>query len=318
MNTIYLITYHAFNHGSAKPNAKPLDPRFLQSDKNYIYYLIDQETPRELSEKQVVHEHRIDPLLYRAGAEHLGEWSFLLAEERHAFCQYPFFMISSRFYEKNHWLKNDLTQEWEKLFSQFAHYRYGLLPSYDRPLRWFDLNWPAKLKKEIWRHIFFPWKEDAFSLIKRLYDVDVPSQYRFVADLFCNYIGFRDRQALLDYTHFYRPLIDFFFDENFALKKSLEPYVRKTGSFRKEKPFTLLLEIFSHLYFYAQNEKVFSLHYDGYYEVDEKNTQFTKIAEFTQPSKIGFEQLLRWTWRRWKTEGFLAPLYAKMKGLYRA
>jgi len=56
--------------------------------------------------------------LYLAGQRYFAEWSLLLADKtRHAFCSYPFFMVSSRFYEKNHWLRTDLNSEWERMFS---------------------------------------------------------------------------------------------------------------------------------------------------------------------------------------------------------
>ena len=311
--TMYVVMNHAFNHTSAKPGAKPIDERFLKGDKNYVYYLIDKEIPEELKNKQVLQEHLIDPCLYEAGANHLAEWSFLLAEEKHGFCDYPFFMISSRFYEKNHWLKTTLDKEWDKLFSWFSQYRYGFLPSYDRPLRWIEMNWRKKLKQEYWRYAFFPWKEKCFELIQELYGIAVPEDYRYIADLQCNYIGFRDRQALIDYVAFYRKIIDFFFDEHYQLKINLDLFFRKAG-FRKEKPLTFLLEIFSHLYFFVQREKVFTLHYQGYYEVDERKTNFDKLSSLVSPFKIKWMQRLRWLVRRSKIEGFLAPFWARWKG----
>ncbi len=314
--SIYVLTHYAFNHTAAKPGAKPLDERLIEGDKNYIYYLIDREVPEELKGKKVLHEHLIDPVLYEAGANHLAEWSFLLAEERHAFCQYPFFMVSSRFYEKNHWLKTDLNKEWDQLFSCFSDYRYGFLPSYDRPLRWIEMNWQEKLKKEAWRYSFFPWKEKCFELIKELYDVAVPEDYRYIADLQCNYIGFRDRQALLDYVAFYRKIIDFFLDEHYQLKTDLEDYFRRAG-FRKEKPLTFLIEIFSHLYFYVHDEKIFTFHYEGYYEVDERRTQFHKLTEHAFPNRLKWMQKMRWQVRRSKIEGILAPLRARFNGEYK-
>lgn len=314
--TIYVLTNYTFNHTSAKPGSKPLDERFLKSDKNYIYYLIDKKVPEELKEKKVLHEHLIDPVLYDVGAKHLAEWSFILAEEQHAFCDYPFFMISSRFYEKNHWLKTDLDKEWERIFSWFSHYRYGFLPSYDRPLRWIEMDWQKKLEKEAWRYSFFPWKEKCFELIKELYDVDVPKEYRYIVDLQCNYTGFCDRQALLDYVSFYRKIIDFFLDENYQLKKDLEEYFRKAG-FRNEKPLTFLIEIFSHLFFYVRDEKVFTLHYEGYYEVDERNTEFHEIAKHAFPNRLKWMQKMRWLVRRSKIEGLLAPFRARWNGEYK-
>jgi hypothetical protein len=95
--TLYVITYHKFNHEFGR---LALDPRFLNSDKNIIYYLIDQKCPAPLQGKRVIFEQEIDPLLYEAGKYYFAECSFLLSELKNSFCEYPFFMISSRFYEK--------------------------------------------------------------------------------------------------------------------------------------------------------------------------------------------------------------------------
>ncbi|MBS3905160.1 MAG: hypothetical protein KGZ39_07530 [Simkania sp.] len=313
---IYVITHHKFNHSTQSPRCKAFDQRFLQSNRNFIYYLIDRELPELFRKKNVIQEHALDELLYAAGGRCLGEWSFLLAEEKYSFCEYPFFMISSRFYEKNQWLRADLDQEWERLFAYFSEYRFGFLPSYDRPLRWLDLDWRKKLQKEIWRYTFFPWKEKMFTLTEQLFGVNVPDEYRYVSDLQCNYIGFRDREALLEYIAYYRPLIEYFFDDNYQLVQSLEPYIRKTGAFRNEKSFTFFLEILSHLFFFVHNEKVFTLHYDGYYEVDERAAEFKKLYDQTPPLRVKLEQILRWQWRRLRTEGSLAPFFAKKHSLY--
>ncbi len=316
--SIYVITYHQFNHDLNRPRAHPFDERFLHSSRNYFYYLIDREVPKIFANKQVIQECDLDPLLHEAGGKHLGEWSFLLAEEKHSFCQYPFFMISSRFYEKNRWLRTDLNDQWDALFGLFSHYRFGFLPSYDRPLRWLDLDWKTKLKKKVWRYSFFPWKEPAFALTKQLLGTRIPEEYRYVSDLQCNYIGFRDRQALLDYVRFYRPLIEYFFDDAYRLLRSVDPYVRQTGAFRNEKPLTFLLEILSHLFFFSYEEKVFALHYDGYYEIDERKTELKKLYDHSPSWFLQCEQMFRWHWRRLKTEGYLAPLYAKIHTLYKS
>lgn len=316
--SIYVITHYAFNHGRDNPQAQPLDERFLTSSHNFIYYLIDEEVPPCLREKRVVREKDLDPLLCQVGKDHLGEWSFLLQEEKLSFCEYPFFMVSSRFYQKNTWLKQDLSSEWERLFCLFNTYRYGYLPCYDRPLRWLNLKWEKKLRNKEWRHLFFPWKEETFSLIASLFGIQIPEKYSAASDLQCNYIGFKDRKALLDYIAYYRPLIEFFFDPNYALRCSLDPYVRKTGSFRNEKPMALLLEFLAHLSFFKSGEKIFALHYDGYYEVDESKRQFRKLSDHSPPLLTRLEQLLRWQWRRSKTEGLLAPWHARKNSLYRS
>lgn len=314
--TIYVITHYAFNHTEQKKLASPLHQDFLTSDRNFVFYLIDEKCPDILKNKKIIREKKIDPLLAIAGKNHLSEWAFLLAEEKHAFCDYPFFMISSRFYEKNTWLQTTLSDEWERIFGMFKQYRFGFLPSYDRPLRWIDLDWKEKLKKEVWRYSYFPWKEKAFQLVRDLYDVKIPQEYRFVSDLQCHYIGFRDREALLDYVNFYRLLIDYFFDEEFHLVQDIGTYVRRTNSFRNEKGLTLLLEILSHLYFFNYDEKVFAFHYNGYYEIDERNHSFKKIIPVKIPTLKRAEQLLRWNWRRLKSEGFLAKWYSTRNPIF--
>lgn len=308
--TIYVITYHRFNH---EPPKAPIDDRFLKSDKNYIYYLIDEKLPESLKGKKVLFEKEIDPLLYEAGGKYLAEWTFLLAEAEKGFCHYPFYMISSRFYQKNEWLMRDLNQEWDRLFSYFNYYGWGYLPSYDRPLRWIDLEWKERIRKEAWNYQFFPFTDRSFKVIEELYGVRCPEDYAKTADLFCNYIGFKTRQHLLDYVNFYKPLFEMFFDKNWQPKQDLSQLVRYTGSFRNEKPFTFLIEYFSHLFFYKERQKYFTLHYDGYYEVDEHLQQMQKLTHQPIPFNTQMYRLARWTWRRTKTEGTVAFMRYKVK-----
>jgi len=308
---IYVITYHAFNHEQPRLGRKwPLDPRFLNSSKNHLYYLIDKEIPPVLKDKPTILEHALDPVLYDAGAKHFGEWSFLLAEAKHAFCQYPLFMISSRFYEKNRWLQKDLTYEWDSLFSHLHRYKFGYLPSYDRPLRWVDLE---KIQSDKHQYPFYPFTLKTYDIVESLFDVRIPQHYRFTADLFCNYIGFKSRQELLSYVEFYRPLIDFFFDDSYQLKRDLSPYIRSTGMFRNEKPFTFLLELFCHLYFFKKKIPYFSLHYDGYYLVDEAQKTFEKLSSFPLSRAARCSRFLDWQWRKANTEGFLRPVRARLR-----
>lgn len=304
--TIYVLTAHEFNH-NPKLGKLPLDPRFLDSSRNYVYYLMDEKVPPVLEKKPVLLERQIDPGLAVAGKEHFGEWSFLLAEAKHSFCSYPFFMVSSRFYQKNQWLLTDLNQEWDKLFHLLGEYGWGYLPSYDRPLRWIDLEWESKIKKQSWNYTFFPFTEETFRLVQDLYKVKIPGEYRAFSDLFCNYVGFQSREHLLEYVNFYKPLIGTAFDENYQPKVDILTYARKTGEFRNEKPFTFVLEWFSHLFFYKKSQKCMALHYDGYYEVDERNQKFTRLSKFDIPLKTKLERFRKWQWRRAKTEGFLAP-----------
>ncbi|PIS02120.1 MAG: hypothetical protein COT85_07000 [Chlamydiae bacterium CG10_big_fil_rev_8_21_14_0_10_42_34] len=311
---IYVITYHKFNHcPDYHKNAKPLDERFLKSDDRYIYYLIDKEVPAPLKDKPVILENKLSETFHEAGGKYFGEWSFLLAEEQVAFCEYPFFMISSRFYEKNNWLHKDLNQEWDSLFGHFNHFRWGYLPSYDRPLRWIDLSWEKDFKNQAWNYKFFPFTDKTYELIEELYGINIPRDYQFTADLFCNYIGFKSRDELLEYTAFYRPIIDYFFDANYQPKRDISKYVRTTGGFRNEKSFTFILELICHLFFFQKKQRYFALHYNGYYSIDEANKKMDRLKRFRLPLFKYANRLLRWQYRRMKTEGFLAPIQTLLK-----
>ncbi len=313
---IYLVTYYEFNHHlSQNKKAQPLDDRFLKEKDRYVYYLIDKKVPEVLKGQPVLFEHEIDETLYAAGGKHLGEWSFLLAEAKYGFCQYPFFMISSRFYQKNHWLERDLNQEWDRLFGYFKDYGWGYLPSYDRPMRWINLSWEKYIKKEAWRYLFFPFTEKTYELTQEIFDVNIPRDYGYTADLFCNYIGFRSRTELLEYVNFYKPLIEYFFDSEYRPKRDISPYIRSHGGFRNEKAFTFLLELLSHLFFFKKNQKYFALHYDGYYSVDERNKNMVRLEKIKTPILKKTNQLLRWQYRRMRTEGCLAKLRWKVRNL---
>lgn len=297
--TIYVITYYEFNHNTPPERDKPLDPRLLASDHHYVYYLIDQSVPAPLQGKPVLLEQQIDPVLYEAGGRHLGEWSFLLAEAQHAFCEYPLFMISSRFYQKNRFLQTDLNVEWERLFGYLAQYGWGYLPSYDRPLDWIGFDW-QRMKRQASTVQFVPFTAQTFPLIEELYGVRIPADYPAMSDLACNYIGFQSREHLLAYVDFYRPLIHTFFDAQYRPIRDLAPYIRTMGVYPNEKPFTFYLEFMSHLFFYQRAQKVFALHYDGYYEVDERHQQFRRLAKIAVPWHQGLQWRLRWTqWRLW-------------------
>jgi hypothetical protein len=311
--TIYVITAYRFNHSSENPIAQPLDPRFLCSNRNFVYYLIDQQVPAELRGKQVLFEQEIDPLLAEAGRRYLAEWAFLLAEVKHAFCSYPFFMISSRFYQKNNWLVKDLSAQWDELFSYFDHYGWGYLPSYDRGLRWIDLSWKHHVEKEAWRYRFYPFTAHTYALIEQLFNVKIPEDYSHTSDFFCNYIGFQSRQHLLNYVRFYDPLFSFLFDTQFLPRQDLSLYVRTTGGFRNEKPTTFLLELLSHLYFFKTRQPFFALHYDGFYEVREHETRIRRLGGKRRPLPLYLRHYLQWKWLKMNTEGPLAPLRASLR-----
>jgi hypothetical protein len=301
--TIYVVTYYQFNH--KEQNRLPIDQRFIKSQKNFVYYLIDDISPNCLKNHSIIHEKAIDEKLALAGKHHFAEWAFLLAEAKHSFCRYPFFMISSRFYEKNRWLGTDLDAEWDKLFYYLNQYGFGFLPSYDRNLRWLSMEWQKKIKKRVWRYQFFPFTEKLFLEIENLYQVKIDEEYSKVSDLFCNYIGFKDRSHLLSYVNFYKPLIYHYFNEQLEPKKELSEITRKTGNYQNEKPFTFVLEWFSHLYFFKNLIPFFTLHYDGYYEIHEKKGYARKLEDFHLPLSTKMSRYFNSTWRHWKNEGFL-------------
>ncbi len=307
--TIYVITAYEINHNSPGYRNHPLDDRFVKSDRNYVYFLIDDHVPAPLEGKQVLHEKQIDPELAQAGKNHLAEWSFLLMEEKNAFCEYPFFIISSRFYEKNTMIKRDLNQEWDKIFDYLEQYGWGYLPSYDRPLTFIDYEWTA-LEKYGKRYTHFPFTKKTFTLINDLYGVAIPAQYRRMSDLTCNYIGFKSRQELVDYIAFYKPLINALFDEKFEPKVDLSEYVRHSGggTYRNEKPFTFYLEWMSHLFFYKNSIKMFAYHYEGYFEVDERDASLRLLEPVTLPGAGEMRWRQKWNLQQLLIHGALKPI----------
>jgi hypothetical protein len=316
-STIYVITHYAFNH--AGKNRLPIDQRFIKSKKNFVYYLIDDHSPDCLKNHKTIYEKEVDAQLALAGKKHFAEWAFLLAEAKHGFCNYPFFMISSRFYQKNHWLKRDLDSEWENLFKYLNFYGYGYLPSYDRDLRWYSMEWEKKSKNKAWRYQFFPFTEKLFLEIEKLYGINIDQEYSKVSDFFCNYIGFKDRTHLLNYVNFYQTLISHYFNEELKPKLDLAEITRRKGNYQNEKPFTFVLEWFSHLYFFKHSIPFFALHYDGYYEVNEHLSKFKKLEKIDMPYATCINRKVQSAWSHWKKDGFLAPYryhYGRLKKFF--
>lgn len=306
--SIYVLT-------SFKKGKEFLDKRFLKKENNYIFYLsIDKSIPNILKNEKCLLEYDIDPLLHEAGRRHFAEWSFLLAEAKHGFCQYPFFMISSRFYEKNLWLLNDLDFYWKDLFELLKKYDFGYLPSYDRPLRWISYaSWKKKIKRKEWKFRFFPFTLDTSNLIKEVFDLHLSNDVRHSSDLYCNYIGFNNRESLLKYVNFYLPLINRFFDHKYEQKIDLKKYVRSTGLFLNEKPFTFILEAISHLYFFLNDKKFFALHYDGFHEIDEKNKKMKKLKKFPLPLNLRLQRYMEWQKVKLHTESYWPILKYNIK-----
>jgi hypothetical protein len=303
--TLYVVTYYKFNHAARHV---PIDSRFANSDRNIVYFLIDKSCPEPLRDKKVLFESQIDPLLAEAGKRYFAEWTFLLAEAKHAFCTYPLFTVSSRFYEKNRWLQTDLNREWETIFRYLGRYGWGYLPSYNRPFGWQDLTM-YKARG------LLPVTDAGRALIRDMFGVGIPETYHLMSDFFCNYIGFQSREHLLAYVNFYMPLIDAFFDENYMPRKDLSTYVESTNGYRNEKPFTFLLELMSHLFFYKEDRKFLGLHYDGYYEVDERRQRMNLLEaipfdlgaamspRYGLPRKVlsKAKRELVWRYNKWRT-----------------
>jgi len=288
--TLYVITNFRHNHHIGR---FPLDHRFFASPHPVVYYVVDPAMPGRLAERSVVMERQLSPQLARVGQRYLAEWSFLLAERQFGFCQYPFFMVSSRFYEKNTHLRQDLNQLWEPLLDLLGKYGWGYLPSYDRPFEWQDLQ-------AYQREGLLPVSTAGRDLTRSLYGVDVPGEYRWMSDFFCNYIGFQSRQHLLEYVAFYQPLLEHFLDEQLELRVNLDAFVGTTRYYRKEKPLTFLLEQLSHLFFYKNNLAFGGLHYDGFYEVHERSKQHSKLADLPPaPKSNGYAQA-RIGYPRWE------------------
>jgi hypothetical protein len=270
--TVYVLTAHEFNHGS---RGVPIDRRLLCSSSPHVFYFFDRGGVPAGFRGEALAEIDINPKIQEAGKKHLAEWSFFLTEFDRPFLRYPCAVISSRFYEKNRRLAGALEWYMELFGHYLGRYGFGYLPSYDRDFDTVDLA-------EYHRAGHLGTRREGFDLIADLYDVRIPEQYPRTSDFWCNYIAFRSRKDFEDYVGFYRPLIGRFFDSNYNLTTPYENiFVNKTGGFRNEKPFTLLLELVSHLYFYVSKRPYFGLHYDGFYDMDEPAGAYRKLLAFS-------------------------------------
>jgi hypothetical protein len=262
--TVYLITAYRHNHIE---RGTPVDPRFLQSARNYVFYFVDKEGAVPGFKSRSIAEVALHPEIQLAGQRHLGEWTFLLTEYTRRFADYPLFMISTRFYEKNRRLTCSLDELWNDLFDYLSQYGYGYLPSYDRDFGFEDLM-------QYYETSLIGTTLEGVDLINRIYEIDFMTECRYFSDFFCNYIGFAGRQELERYVEFYFPMINYFFTKDYREIQSIQPYMQRLNDvqrvgFRAEKPFTLLMELISHLFFYRERVKFVGLSYDGFYEVDE-------------------------------------------------
>ncbi len=120
-------------------------------------------------------------------------------------------------------------------------------------------------------------RDEGLAFVDGFWDVRIPDEYRYFSDFFSNYIGFKSREHFERYMAFYLPFIQRFFRPDWTLRRDPELYVRRRNVFRAEKPFTLLLEMVSHLFFYVEEMQFGGLSYDGLYRVDERNAAMEKI-----------------------------------------
>ena len=269
--SIYVLTGFAFNHSSRQ---QYIDQRFC-SPKNYTFYFFDKDLDLRAFPMPSLREDWIYPMVADAGRKHLAEWTFFLMEYHKKVLNYPFYAISSRFYEKNNRLRATLDDYWELVFRGLSEYGYGYLPSYDRVLSFINLH-------EYYRDGSLGTTENGLKYICDRFEVDMANDYTKWSDYGCNYIGFATRKHLEAYIQFYLPMIEEFFDESFNLKRDYLALglVRPDVNFRDYKPLTLLLELVSHLFFYKNEVPFFGLHYDGTYAVDERRTRFERLTSF--------------------------------------
>ncbi len=248
----------------------PIDERFFDPAINAIFYFVDQGgAPSDFSGR-FINEIEINPSISSIGRTHLAEWTFLLTEYDRPFAQYPFFVVSSRFHEKNRRLPKGLAPIWGKAIKALRRYGWAYLPSYDRDPGFEDYV-------RYWEEGHLAMTERGIDIVERFYNVRCLSEYRYVSDFFCNYIGFASRVNFEKYIEFYLPFIRHFFDAKYKIIVDGNEFCRKLNVYRNEKPFTFLLEMISHLYFYLNRVIFAGVSYDGIYEVNDHETIMRRI-----------------------------------------
>lgn len=268
--SLYVITAHQFNHVD---RGIAIDPRFVAPGFDTKFYFVDAAGAPADFPHDHVEERLINPAIGPAGGRLLAEWSFLLTEFEKPFATYPFFMVSSRFFEKNARLTTDFSTVMAKAFDALKPYGWGYLPSYDRPANFQDM---ADYRQKGYLGI----RDEGIAYIDGFYGVRLIDEYRHIADFFCNYIGFQSREHLVAYVQFYLPFIRRFLDADWNVIRDPELYVRRTNTYRNEKPFTFLLEMMSHLFFCMNRLKFVGVSYDGIYEVDENAVVLTPLTKW--------------------------------------
>jgi hypothetical protein len=272
-NSGYFYAVTAYSGTHLRRNL-PIDPRLSEGNERTLFYLVDQQPdPSWKLPGPVIAEKDFDPRIMEAGKKHLGEWSFLLNEYYTPFAKYPFYFLSSRFYEKNQRLSVSLNSIAELLFAGLDRYGWGYLPSYDRPPGYVDLlgysrGTPLGIRKS------------GADLVKSILGIDPVFEARWFSDFFCNYIGFRSRQELIQYVEFYLPLIRHFLDDDWNLIRDPYEYVRPLAVYRNEKPLTFLIEMASHLFFTRNQIPFFGAHTEGLFEINEHAVGIEHAEDF--------------------------------------
>lgn len=280
--TVYVLTGYQFNHLS---RGIPIDLRFA-SAKDHVFYFFDQNTmPLARFPRPHLFEIHIAPEVADLGRRHIAEWSFFLMEYRKKVLNYPFYAISSRFYEKNARLDGSLDDYLPAAFAGLEQYGYGYLPSYDRDLSFIDVMGYFE-NNELGMTVA------GLDYIGDKFNVDMRGANRFFSDFWCNYIGFATRKHFEAYMEFYLPILEEFFTETGEMKKDYmhSGLVRDDVNFRELKPLSLLLELSSHLFFVKNEIPFFGLHYDGTFEVREWERTFVRLLG-NQTQQTGEDRL---------------------------
>ncbi|WP_448216411.1 hypothetical protein [Endozoicomonas sp. 2B-B] len=252
-----------------------IDTRFLD-DKRTRFYFFDRRENVPIKYSPIsLFESEISEKWTTAGKRHIAEWSFILNEYENKFCEYPFYCISSRFFEKNQRLAIDLSDLLDIAFKGLREYGYGYLPSYDRDFAFIDI-------KEYIKKGYLGSTESGFKFIEDIFCIDMFNEYCLVSDFWCNYVGFQSRKHLEDYVEFYLPIFNKIFDEYGEIKWDYlsENIVERDVNFRNFKPLSLLLEQVSHLFFYKNCLPFFGVSYGKTLVVNEFTSEAKILSTF--------------------------------------
>ena len=251
----------------------PIDSRFFDPRMRTIFYFVDSEGAPSGFHGSAINEIDINPSIHGIGATHLAEWTFLLTEYEKKFATYPFYVVSSRFHEKNKRLPSGLAPRWDDAIRGLRRLGWGYLPSYDRQAGFEDFAEYRELGR-------LGMSQDGLGVVEQEFGVRLISEYRYFSDFFCNYIGFASRTHFERYVEFYLPFIRRRFTEDYQVISDANSLARRRNVFRNEKPFTFFMEMISHLFFYKNSVSFFGLGYDANYEVQERIARMTQLSRY--------------------------------------